>query len=1327
MNNDGSGQPDVMPHEVSTPLDATPAVTASRKDHINERLQAFRQLFVGGENAVLPRFREISRGAVDKALHVFSGINIPESHESEEQLPECDIDLQLLELWQLRSGGDEAVFAKMMELFDKYRENCVKYPNLKNRDSSWKYIAPSTITNLRAAAWLAMDDPTKFDDFLIEKGEWKERDFSLHDSVRYYPSSTNAIATVCQALDLSFRVKSENQLTPLDVAARDETAQIFGFRGSKDPDRIKFHRSINAEIPEEFIPMLRRALVLANAGIKSNNVVLIPTLTSVGRAIDSNRSGWADASLYLLYLHQQAGLIDHPEFRGTVSKLRDTIFQIYAYDPALRQQMIQDLADRYGFKFLYDKKFWKYKEEETSPDDEPTDILGFELKPIRAKANELRRLGPKRKFNAAASIGQSAARYISVGDDNLRKTRMYEDVMREKEEISEVERKRRRITTQYLEVVDRTMGKALPLEAQEVPFTDEEDIRRGLELFLISFQNDLELSPASKALIQRIKSANNKGESLTNDSYQINMRAISRDPFLSRAIRHFSEQKNYKEFVKLSKSTDMERLLNMEFLTRYMAYKILNYSGTERAGSAFILHQAEADDTKELSERCMSRVFSLSEIQEKDSGREKRFLMHAIDEFGDQDIKEIEVIEEIETESPESRRDLRQRLLEITGNLSKELKAMGTYAKERRMSNLERVGLTVTLLALAGVVILHNPSVREDTQLYSQIARIYKSINPFDNPSNETTTAMAPVSIDQNQSRRIHTSFSPVIFTPADVSEAKPINAQPHTTKTGTQETTEVPAAPQRVDIKDRYASLSIEGINNSRERKIVGQVINSNGISNGQGLGFMPEVVDGFDYVETETAVSPVFMSEVDIIGKYSDHDGLVVMSTLSRNERTAPIGNRDLEEVIIVGNFDNGRLTEDPLQALTNVGESDIVVYSVLSPENGSRMWEVDEMKVTPYEINNDFQAARALLAKLKLESNITQVYSSMIESFETALNNNASQEELSELLVQELNKFETNFVNQQYYSLDFDFNSSTVAEQLSLTPEQGYDCNAAAVLLQELLQPLGIQAGTVSGVNVSNFDGRAWTNGIGHVRVLVGLPNGKVVEVDFTPGVVPGRTPEENINNLQQSASDNLPTDAEYIAPSQPKSEEQEAAMEIPTEKPKTEQPEVVLTITTLLALIGKYYKKNRLNNNKPEHVTKTEASLEPPKKTLRTTCITNILDMLVPLSVTASEKEVPVVQQQAMSLLYAAFSLDGDQLKRLNELIENAIQIGSNRSPINSKNNAMLEELGLLNEEYSNRLVKDDFDGFIEAPGMPTRRNLIYRFMIDNGWKDNGWRM
>ncbi len=67
-------------------------------------------------------------------------------------------------------------------------------------------------------------------------------------------------------------------------------------------------------------------------------------------------------------------------------------------------------------------------------------------------------------------------------------------------------------------------------------------------------------------------------------------------------------------------------------------------------------------------------------------------------------------------------------------------------------------------------------------------------------------------------------------------------------------------------------------------------------------------------------------------------------------------------------------------------------------------------------------------------------------------------------------------------------------------------------------------------------------------------------------------------ENINNLQQSASDNLPTDAEYIAPSQPKSEEQEAAMEIPTEKPKTEQPEVVLTITTLLALIGKYYKKN-----------------------------------------------------------------------------------------------------------------------------------------------------
>lgn len=67
---------------------------------------------------------------------------------------------------------------------------------------------------------------------------------------------------------------------------------------------------------------------------------------------------------------------------------------------------------------------------------------------------------------------------------------------------------------------------------------------------------------------------------------------------------------------------------------------------------------------------------------------------------------------------------------------------------------------------------------------------------------------------------------------------------------------------------------------------------------------------------------------------------------------------------------------------------------------------------------------------------------------------------------------------------------------------------------------------------------------------------------------------------------------------------------------------------------------------------------------------------VVDKLVPLFVTASEKEVPVVQQQAMSLLYAAFSLDGDQLKRLNKLIEIAIQIGSNRSPINSINNAML---------------------------------------------------
>ena len=1302
MNNDGSGQPDVIPHEVSTPLDATPAAKTPRKDEINQRLQAFRQLFVGGENAVIPRFKEISRGAVDKALHVFSGINIPESHESEEQSPESDIDLQLLELWELRSGGDEAVFAKMMELYDKYQDNGDKYPDLKYRYLLWRYIAPSTITNLRAAAWLTMDDPTKFDDFLIEKGEWEERNFSLNDSVRYDPASTNAIATICQALDLSFRVKSENQLTPLDVAARDETAQIFGFTGSKDPDRIKFHRIINAEIPEEFMPMLRRALVLANAGIKSNNAVLIPTLTSVGRAIDINRSDWSDASLYLLYLHQQAGLINNPEFRPTIVKLRKAMLGPISDDPEMRAQKIDELTDQYGFRFLKDNKFWELEDEETSPDDEPTDILGFELKPIRAKANELRRLGPRRKFNAAASIGRSASRHISIRDDDLRRAKMYEDVIGEKEETSEVERKRRRFTTQYLEVVDRTMGRVFPYEDQDVFFTDEAEVRRGLESFLISFKDHPELSSASKALIERMGIAHNRGASLSSDDYQLNMRAIRRDPFLSRAIRHLTDQRNYEEFMELSKSTDNERLLNMEFLTRYMAYKILNYSGTERAGSAFILHQEESDDNRELSQRCISRIHKLGGIQEIDSGREKRFLMHAIEGFGDQGFAEYEDIEDVETEIPESKQELRQRLLEMAGKVSKEMKAMGTYVKEKKVSNLERVGLTVVLLALAGNVILHNPSVREDTQLYSQIADAYKSINPFDNPIDRTD------------------SITPI------------------------QEQTEMPAVSQRVDFKDRYASLSIEGINSSRERKIVGQVINSNGISNGQRLGFMPEVVDGFDYVEIETDVSPVFMSEEDIIVKYSDHNGLVVMTTLSGYERTVPIGNRDLQEVIIYGNIDAGILTEDPLQALTNQGESELVVYEVLSPEDNSRIRELDDMRIAPYEINNEFQAARALLATLKPESNIAQVYSSMIESFETALNNNASQEELSVLLEQELSKFEDNFVSQQFYSLDFDFNSSTVAEQLSVTPEQGYDCNTASVLLLELLQPLGIHTGTVSGVNVSNFDGRAWTDAIGHVRVLVGEPNGKVLEVDFTPRVVAGKTPEETINKLQQDAPDNLATDREYIAPSQPKSEEKETPAVEPavnslTEKTETHQPEVVLTLTTLLALIGKYNNKNRLKNSIPQSATKTEASLEPPKKTIgatktegsleppkktiRTKCIINILDMFVPLSVSTSKEEVPVVQEQAMGLLYAAFSLKGDRLKRLNELTENAIEIGRNRYVIDTVRNAMLEELGTIIEEFRQKLLEDSTKDVIATPAMLNRRSVLNRFMVDNGWKDN----
>ena len=76
-----------------------------------------------------------------------------------------------------------------------------------------------------------------------------------------------------------------------------------------------------------------------------------------------------------------------------------------------------------------------------------------------------------------------------------------------------------------------------------------------------------------------------------------------------------------------------------------------------------------------------------------------------------------------------------------------------------------------------------------------------------------------------------------------------------------------------------------------------------------------------------------------------------------------------------------------------------------------------------------------------------------------------------------------------------------------------------------------------------------------------------------------------------------------------------------------------------------------------------------------------------------------------------------------MKRLNELTENAIELGRNTYPIDSERSAMLEELGTIIEEFRQKLLEDNVKDVIGTPGMPDRRSVLYRLMVDNGWKEN----
>ncbi len=84
------------------------------------------------------------------------------------------------------------------------------------------------------------------------------------------------------------------------------------------------------------------------------------------------------------------------------------------------------------------------------------------------------------------------------------------------------------------------------------------------------------------------------------------------------------------------------------------------------------------------------------------------------------------------------------------------------------------------------------------------------------------------------------------------------------------------------------------------------------------------------------------------------------------------------------------------------------------------------------------------------------------------------------------------------------------------LANQPENGYFCSVAAFAFRDFMTSAGFLAGNQPGVTLFNYQGYLW-GGMGHMNNVVFLPDGRILEVDMTPGVTED-TPQSDLDFLR-----------------------------------------------------------------------------------------------------------------------------------------------------------------------------------------------------------------
>lgn len=169
-------------------------------------------------------------------------------------------------------------------------------------------------------------------------------------------------------------------------------------------------------------------------------------------------------------------------------------------------------------------------------------------------------------------------------------------------------------------------------------------------------------------------------------------------------------------------------------------------------------------------------------------------------------------------------------------------------------------------------------------------------------------------------------------------------------------------------------------------------------------------------------------------------------------------------------------------------------------------------------------DFDRAMALNEHLSGDPELQQLHRDMVMEYNDLLTSGGSLEEEDEFILRYSEKFYHYVHANRFYSLELQYQEVANSDQtnflylhfIASQPDSGYYCNVAAHAFQDFWGSVGVAANTVSGIPAELQRGN-FVYKVGHANNVIALKSGGLAYIDTTPPVVPGKTPQEDVEAL------------------------------------------------------------------------------------------------------------------------------------------------------------------------------------------------------------------